>query len=595
MNNVVNKKCESVSDYLNYYLTLDNPGYAVLVTGEWGVGKTFQVKAIIKEDRMHYVSLFGVRSADEIYSSIFLKMFPLQANARKFLGSNSSSSIKLDAVTLPIGSLVGNIANTIFKEKVSNEKIIVFDDLERSNINKRVILSVVNKYIEHHGCKVLIIANDKEIFDDEFNKNKEKVIGQVLKVEAKIETAFEAFIKNSKIPLTISSFKKNIYDIFCMSGCQSLRILKYVINDVERLISNLEKKHIAHQGLLNELLTLFIALDIDFKRGLLSEEDLSERSNAYYLYVGNKSENGGGKRRILELEDHYKQQGKNIMIHSTILDNDVLIDCIINGFYDRDAILKSIDESPFFRPDNEVQPWFKIINFDETDTIQVKKALSEMEFKIENYLIQEPGEILHSFNLKFMLSTIGEVNETIEDILIQAKKYLCTLKNKELLPPAELDPHSIGATSAYGYGYWILDDYREQSSQLYNFLTKQRYYSLRRKYSTYIKTIIDSLQNNPVEFCKSISRTGSEYGQFAYIDVLGYIKPYLFVDLWLGCKIENWQSIRRALEARYEAGGLYNQLKKERQWIRDVKINLRHRASQHQGIDKLRIMRLIPK
>lgn len=595
MNSVVNKKIDSVSDYLKYYFNLDKPGFAVLLTGEWGVGKTFQVRSILKDDSMHYVSLFGVRAVDEIYSTVFLKMFPLQANAKKFLGSNSSSSIKLDAVTLPIGSLVGNVANTIFKEKVSNEKVIVFDDFERSKIKIRELLSVVNKYVEHHGCRVLIIANDKEIFDREFNKSKEKVIGQVLKVEAKIDAAFESFIKNSKIPFTISTFKKNIYEIFCISGCQSLRILKYVINDVERLISNLEKKHLAHQGLLNELLTLFIALDIDFKRGLLSEEDLSERSNAYYLYISNKSEKEGKKRRILELEDHYKRQGLNIMIHSTILDNDVLIDCLANGFYDRDAILKSIDESPFFSTDKDVQPWFKIINFDETNSLQVKNAISEMEYKIENCLIVEPGEFLHTFNLKFMLSTIGEINETIEDVLTQAKKYLLNLKSNNLLPPAEFDAHSSGATSAYGYGYWIQDEYRQESSQLYDFLTKQRYYSLRRRYSTYIKKILNDLENNPLEFRNSISRNGSENGQFAYIDVLTYVKPHVFVDLWLKCKIEDWQTIRGALEKRYEAGGLYNQLKKERRWIKDVKINLRHRASQHHGIDKLRIMRLMPK
>ena len=30
--------------FLNYYKKTESPGYAVLVTGEWGTGKTFQVQ-----------------------------------------------------------------------------------------------------------------------------------------------------------------------------------------------------------------------------------------------------------------------------------------------------------------------------------------------------------------------------------------------------------------------------------------------------------------------------------------------------------------------------------------------------------------------
>ena len=34
------KKPDPLKSYLDYYIDLDRPGYAVLVTGDWGVGKT---------------------------------------------------------------------------------------------------------------------------------------------------------------------------------------------------------------------------------------------------------------------------------------------------------------------------------------------------------------------------------------------------------------------------------------------------------------------------------------------------------------------------------------------------------------------------
>lgn len=39
-----------LTDYLSYFQTLKSPGYAVLVTGDWGVGKTHQVRQSIPKD-----------------------------------------------------------------------------------------------------------------------------------------------------------------------------------------------------------------------------------------------------------------------------------------------------------------------------------------------------------------------------------------------------------------------------------------------------------------------------------------------------------------------------------------------------------------
>ncbi|MEO1603432.1 MAG: P-loop NTPase fold protein, partial [Pseudomonadota bacterium] len=49
-----------LEEYLAHYQTLENPGYAVLVTGEWGSGKTHQIKQVIPDAERYYVSLFGI-------------------------------------------------------------------------------------------------------------------------------------------------------------------------------------------------------------------------------------------------------------------------------------------------------------------------------------------------------------------------------------------------------------------------------------------------------------------------------------------------------------------------------------------------------
>ena len=44
-----------LESYLEYYLSLESPGFAVLVKGPWGTGKTFQVKKFIPEAKRYYV------------------------------------------------------------------------------------------------------------------------------------------------------------------------------------------------------------------------------------------------------------------------------------------------------------------------------------------------------------------------------------------------------------------------------------------------------------------------------------------------------------------------------------------------------------
>ncbi|MBO1928550.1 hypothetical protein J4731_00355 [Providencia rettgeri] len=53
-------------------------------------------------------------------------------------------------------------------------------------------MGVINNYIEHAGCKVIVIAHDGEI-PTEFENIKEKVIGQTIKVKSDIHGALNTF------------------------------------------------------------------------------------------------------------------------------------------------------------------------------------------------------------------------------------------------------------------------------------------------------------------------------------------------------------------------------------------------------------------
>lgn len=77
---------EHIEDFLKYYFKLKNsPHYAVLLKGNWGVGKTWLLKDVMKQldspddhtKKYLYVSLYGVESFKDIENEFFRELYPL--------------------------------------------------------------------------------------------------------------------------------------------------------------------------------------------------------------------------------------------------------------------------------------------------------------------------------------------------------------------------------------------------------------------------------------------------------------------------------------------------------------------------------------
>lgn len=498
--------------------------------------------------------------------------------------------MKANDITLTFGPLIGNIANALIKEKVDNSKPIVFDDLERSSIKLEDLFGAINKYVEHHGCKVIVIAHDDKLNKRLIDK-KEKIFGQVIKVSPDIEGAFIHFIKTSKMPNAFEIIKDIIYKSFLASECKSLRVLNYMINDCARLLSCIPEYLKKDQKMLSELFTLFTALNINYRLGKLKDKDISSRNSV--LYYTSKDRNS--KDIFDEIKDKYKKNEVQLNMESDLLSNEMLFDTIVNGLYNKDEIIKSVDSSRHFIKPETKGPWFTIMNFDSIETVKVDNALKELFAKFENLDITERGEILHSINLLFMLSDAKHIKKDINEVYGYFLEYVKKLQQNNKFPPADMfntyDPYK---DSAYGYGFWIKDSYRHYSTKLNNILDEQENISLRKKYPTFLNILKNNLKNDTSRFCEQISRNGvKEINEFGYIPILASYKPYVFVDTWLSIPITDWHKVREALVNRYSAGSLHNELKDEGKWLMNVKMNIRHRALKATGIDRVRISRLL--
>lgn len=195
---VPTEKNKHVWDYLTYYISLAHaPGFAVLVSGRWGVGKTHLLKDFLKvtfEDDVTnhvYVSLHGLSSIEEIDDALFEAAFPVMTGtAAKIAARIAKASLKF----LKVEPGDWNIKEFLNKFRA---KVYVFDDLERCEAPINKVLGYINQFVEHGGAKVIILANEQEIgADEDYARRREKLIGKTLQVRSVFDEAFKHFVSN---------------------------------------------------------------------------------------------------------------------------------------------------------------------------------------------------------------------------------------------------------------------------------------------------------------------------------------------------------------------------------------------------------------
>jgi predicted AAA+ superfamily ATPase len=169
---------DHIREYLDYYIHFPHaPSFAVLLNGPWGIGKTFLIKNILKENFPEnkdyaYVSLYGLANFDEIDSALFRAIHPaLGWTGTKLAGRVTSIALKYFNITPDV-----KLSEVLDKFQL---KVYIFDDIERSEIPINKVLGYINEFVEHGGCKVIIVGNEAEIADKEaYLRRREKLIGK---------------------------------------------------------------------------------------------------------------------------------------------------------------------------------------------------------------------------------------------------------------------------------------------------------------------------------------------------------------------------------------------------------------------------------
>ena len=168
---------EELNNYILHYIKADKTKSAIMLTGNWGTGKSYYIQNIlapflaeVKNGNCQCitVSLYGLNDVLEISKGIYLESrlaHLLNASEKKTAGYIMAKTVA-KGVTSFLGIDISQSEedlNRLYSSIDLSDKLIVLEDLERSGINITEVLGYVNNLVEHDNVKVLLVANENEI------------------------------------------------------------------------------------------------------------------------------------------------------------------------------------------------------------------------------------------------------------------------------------------------------------------------------------------------------------------------------------------------------------------------------------------------
>jgi len=580
---------QHVKDYLRYYLSFSTPPmFAVLLNGPWGIGKTFVIKNFVKllgETMRHvYVSLYGLRSVDEIDDAILQSMYPVLKHKGVEIGGRALRSVgKYFNVELDLKA----------RDFIARSKsdLYIFDDLERCEMPVNTVMGYINVFVEQEGHKVIIIANEAEIRDQAYQRIREKLVGKAFDIQSAFEEALEAFIASIKdrgAKDFVASKSSVVAEIYHQSELNNLRVLQQTIWDFERLYVLLDEKHRANDGAMTTLLGLLFALSFEVKAGRLSSEDIMERQTNLLTAFMRRGADGEAPR-IVEVDERYPM----IRLDTDLLSDQTLVNVIVKGVVDKTRIRGELDESSYFVVVEQEPAWRTVWHSYERTEDEVNRALADMErtYAAREYTVT--GEVLHVFGLRLWLSRIGAIPDNREQVLADGRAYVDDLYARGVLEP--IDPHGGHfdmAFNAYG-GLGFHEAESVEYRQLRDYLNEKRRATEADRRPAIAEELLVNMRDNPSLFLRRVCLTNHEDSKFYDIPVLASLDPARFVAVFLGLQPSGQRNAMIALKARYEHGRIDRDLLDERRWAIEVRNQIQVASEAMPPIPKDRLRQLL--
>ncbi len=569
---------ENIKEYLNYYISLQNPQYAVLLKGSWGCGKTYFIKKMVEEwnpkedNKDHnenkdkiilkpiYVSLNGISEIKIVNEKIRAEITPwlyskganiIKGIARGLLKTTLRINFDLDEDQKNDGNISYNIDPVkilnLSNKDIKGERILIFDDIERCKVPTDNIFGYINNFVEHSKCKVILLADEDKIkkkYDSNSSQNdikndiiykdfKEKLIGQTFEIKSAAKDAIEYFIKEiigeeydgknkeiNKFNEVKKSYKNNIaliQELFEASELNNLRVLRQTLIDFKRFIGFIGdeiKEHKNYQEFIKNILAYFLIVSMEYKTG---NDEIKKYQE--YQQADNSDENNDKYKKTLERFKCY---------HLTeVFTIELIIEYIEKGTISIGKLNEKILSNIFFSK-NEEQDWEKLWywQWGSLEDKEFEKLKSKVWQEFDSEEFKEPLIILHTSGIFLSLIDNNFLNKKKEIIVSKAKKNIEKIFTN--------NPQNSNFEYLYSFYSAAIETYKSKNfhsssskdfKKIKNFIQEKNNYFQQIRYQEYIDNLFEEFTD------KSIETLYSDLGKICPNKLNPYLNTAIFGNI----------------------------------------------------------------
>lgn len=618
---------KNITDYLNRYVELKDPRYAVLLRGEWGCGKTYFIKKLLnkwKEDKNVdndgyiikpiYISLNGVSNIKSVNFLLNKEISPILyskgAQTLKKVGKALSKGLlKLDFndnQDLPDLSLEINPLDIFMSDNdgtVTGKRVIILDDLERCKIPADELFGYINNFVEHQKCKIIFIGHEDKIEND-INKNykeiKEKLIGQTFTIQEDIESAIAEFFKDAQECLSAEILKANkdiIIKIFTVGNTSNLRILRQSFLDFDRLLDLLEVDYTKaitekkYQAYVRNILAYYILVYCEYRYG---EEEVIKYQNFKAAYQEKENTN---------LQNLYRKYdtliARNDLRHSSyIIPIKTLVEFVDKGKLCENSISEILALKEEYLFSKETQPWEIIYNRYEVENEDFKKNIELVKKTFFSNKVKAIFEVLHISALLLFYQK--------EDIIKLSKKQDVVKLAKKNIDRIFSEHNDFSSVyTALNDSNSRIKEYADSSSEnfkeILDYAHTEREKRKTDKAKEYLKGFLENLSDNNTQFIENIvNHTAKELKVGNdYLGIFKDVSPKKLALRLLKLSIKSKNDFKFYLQDRYDIVGKYiispipEGKKEDLSFIRELKSILEKKVGSLHYMDKFTIKQLI--
>lgn len=377
-----------ILDFFNSYTKNPDPQYAVMLKGKWGCGKTHFIKqwknnfdSTDDTDtqitlKPIYISTYGMKSVAEIRTAIDRELNPFfYSKTGKFIKGALKIAGKIAFKTnfdvngdaKEDGSFSATLDSLSLlqtkDDSIKGVKFLIFDDIERSQIDMKELLGFINYFVEHCDCHVVVIGDENHL--EETSKKvlqefKEKTIGREFEIQPDIEEAITYFLSEVPVSDYLKKMRDFIIKCFKCTGYGNLRVLRQCLYDfkeqLDKIPSEFAETVKVENILLKNILASFIAVYAEYNNKDNQELICNWRQKYQFSLSQDKDENRAKMQGII---DKYNSLNKELIYN---VFRPELLEAIIQHITTGEPFASFL-VSVIGNEHKELKPWEKLPSF----------------------------------------------------------------------------------------------------------------------------------------------------------------------------------------------------------------------------------------